>query len=84
MCQYRTHINAKCPVILLDKPFNNFDIWHKQSLMQFLKQHKAQFNVVMVLHDLDRATSYADHIILMQQGKIITQGMCKISYKANS
>lgn len=28
----------------------------------------------MVLHDLDLAASYADHIILMQQGQIIAQG----------
>ncbi|EJS88065.1 hypothetical protein AAUPMB_11405 [Pasteurella multocida subsp. multocida str. Anand1_buffalo] len=43
-------------------------------LCNFLKQHKTQFNAVMVLHDLDLAASYADHIILMQQGQIIAQG----------
>ncbi|SUB34898.1 hemin import ATP-binding protein HmuV [Pasteurella multocida] len=62
------------PVILLDEPCNHLDIRHQQSLMQFLKQHKTQFNAVMVLHDLDLAASYADHIILMQQGQIIAQG----------
>ncbi|EJS89076.1 hypothetical protein AAUPMC_11541, partial [Pasteurella multocida subsp. multocida str. Anand1_cattle] len=51
------------PVILLDEPCNHLDIRHQQSLMQFLKQHKTQFNAVMVLHDLDLAASYADHII---------------------
>ncbi len=53
------------PVILLDEPCNHLDIRHQQSLMQFLKQHKTQFNAVMVLHDLDLAASYADHIILI-------------------
>ncbi|MXN87915.1 ABC transporter ATP-binding protein [Pasteurella canis] len=62
------------PVILLDEPCNHLDIHHQQSLMHFLKQHKSEFNVVMVLHDLDLAASYADHVILMQQGKIIAQG----------
>ncbi|WP_424405611.1 ABC transporter ATP-binding protein [Pasteurella sp. PK-2025] len=62
------------PVILLDEPCNHLDIRHQQSLMHFLKQHKSTFNVVMVLHDLDLAAGYADHVILMQQGQIVAQG----------
>ncbi|EEX50331.1 hemin import ATP-binding protein HmuV [Pasteurella multocida] len=62
------------PVILLDEPCNHLDIRHQQSLMHFLKQNKSKFNAVMVLHDLDLAAGYADHIVLMDKGKIIAQG----------
>lgn len=64
----------QAPVLLLDEPCNHLDIRHQHSLMQYLKQNKTEFNVVMVLHDLDLAARYADNIILMQQGKIIAQG----------
>ncbi|AKD37693.1 hypothetical protein I926_01815 [Pasteurella multocida subsp. multocida OH4807] len=64
----------QAPVILLDEPCNHLDIRHQQGLMHFLKQQKTVCSVVMVLHDLDLAARYADHIILMQHGKIIAQG----------
>lgn len=64
----------QAPVLLLDEPCNHLDIRHQHSLMQYLKQHKNEFNVVMVLHDLDLAANYAEHIILMQQGRILAQG----------
>ena len=42
--------------------------------MQFVRRAKGQFNAVMVLHDLNLAAAYAEHIILMQNGRIAAQG----------
>nr|WP_301286342.1 ABC transporter ATP-binding protein [Neisseria perflava] len=64
------------PVLLLDEPCNHLDIRHQQKLMQYLTQHKQDFSSIMVLHDLNLAARYADHIILMNQGKIFASGSC--------
>lgn len=62
------------PVLLLDEPCNHLDIRHQHRLMQYLVRHKSRASSVMVLHDLNLAARYAEHIILMDKGKIIAAG----------
>ena len=49
------------PVLLLDEPCNHLDIRHQHRLMQYLVRHKL-------------AARYAEHIVLMDKGKIIAAG----------
>lgn len=60
--------------ILLDEPCNHLDIRHQYQLMHYLHSRRSTFSAVMVLHDLNLAAAYADHIILMHQGRIVAQG----------
>lgn len=62
------------PVLLLDEPCNHLDIRHQHCLMQYLVRHKSRASSVMVLHDLNLAARYAEHIVLMDKGKIIAAG----------
>lgn len=62
------------PVLLLDEPCNHLDIRHQHRLMQYLVRHKSRASFVMVLHDLNLAARYAEHIVLMDKGKIIAAG----------
>lgn len=62
------------PVLLLDEPCNHLDIRHQHRLMQYLVRHKSRASSVMVLHDLNLAARYAEHIVLMDKGIIITAG----------
>lgn len=62
------------PVLLLDEPCNHLDIRHQHRLMQYLVRHKSRASSVMVLHDLNLAARYAEHIVLMDKGKIIAAG----------
>ncbi|WP_308023702.1 ABC transporter ATP-binding protein [Neisseria oralis] len=62
------------PVLLLDEPCNHLDIRHQHRLMQYLVRHKSCASSVMVLHDLNLAARYAEHIVLMDKGKIIAAG----------
>ena len=62
------------PVLLLDEPCNHLDIRHQHRLMQYLVRHKSRASSVMVLHNLNLAARYAEHIILMDKGKIIAAG----------
>lgn len=63
-------------IILLDEPTTYLDLSHQLEILELLKwlNHKEQRTIVMVLHDLNHAARFADHIIAMKQGKIIKEG----------
>lgn len=58
--------------ILLDEPLNNLDIAHSVQMMNHLRQAVDSLGrtIVMVLHDLNFAARYSDHICAMQAGQI--------------
>lgn len=58
--------------ILLDEPLNNLDIAHSVQMMDHLRQAVDSLGrtIVMVLHDLNFAARYSDHICAMQAGQI--------------
>lgn len=62
------------PVLLLDEPCNHLDIRHQHSLMRYLNRHAQRFSALMVLHDLNLAAQYAQHIVLLNQGKLVAAG----------
>ena len=62
--------------ILLDEPLNNLDMAHAVGMMKLLRQavHDTGKTVVVVLHDINFAASYADHIIAMKDGRLYLEG----------
>lgn len=62
--------------ILLDEPLNNLDLNHANQMMQLLKKlvKEQQKTVIIVLHDINFASSFADYIVAMKDGKIFAQG----------
>lgn len=62
--------------ILLDEPLNSLDIKHAKELMQIIRQlvDRLGKTVVIVLHDINFASFYSDHIIAMQNGNVIQVG----------
>ncbi len=64
------------PYILLDEPLNNLDMAHAVSMMKLLRRlvNERQKTVVVVLHDINFASCYADHIIAMKNGRVAHVG----------
>lgn len=62
--------------ILFDEPLNNLDMAHAVGMMKLLRQavQEAGKTVVVVLHDINFAASYADHIIAMKGGALYCEG----------
>ncbi|MEM7256487.1 MAG: ATP-binding cassette domain-containing protein [Pseudomonadota bacterium] len=58
--------------ILLDEPLNNLDIAASRSLMKTLRSLTREHGrtVVIVLHDINYACAYADHIVTMKNGQL--------------
>lgn len=63
-------------LLLLDEPTTYLDINHQIELLDLLVDlnRESGKTVVIVLHDLNLACRYADHIIAMKRGAIVTEG----------
>ncbi|MGV8881333.1 MAG: ABC transporter ATP-binding protein [Rhodoglobus sp.] len=62
-------------MLLLDEPTTYLDITHQIEVLDLLVDvNAAGTTVIMVLHDLNLASRYADHIIAMKEGRIIAEG----------
>ncbi|WP_114905527.1 ABC transporter ATP-binding protein [Ornithinimicrobium murale] len=62
--------------ILLDEPLNNLDMKHSSSMMTLLRRAADELGktIVLVLHDINFASCYSDHIVAMRDGEVIVQG----------
>jgi iron complex transport system ATP-binding protein len=61
--------------ILADEPLANLDPGFQLDILNLLQQQaKAGKGVVAVLHDLHHAVRFADHILLLHEGRLFAQG----------
>lgn len=69
-------------VVLLDEPFSHIDNFRKNSLRRklfgYLKEK--QITTVFATHDSSDVLSFADEVIVMEEGKIIEEGIPKFIY----
>jgi iron-siderophore transport system ATP-binding protein len=63
-------------LLLLDEPTTYLDIAHQVEVLDLIRQlnHERGRTVVAVLHDLNQAARYADHLVAMKAGRIVAQG----------
>lgn len=64
------------PVLLLDEPTTFLDISAQIDLLDIARSlnHEQGRTVVMILHDLNLAARYADHMVAMKDGEIVAAG----------
>lgn len=59
-------------IFLLDEPTNHLDIQYQVKVLKIFKSLAHQGAVVMILHDINQAQFFCDHILLLfPQGKIM-------------
>jgi hypothetical protein len=65
--------------VLLDEPTTYLDLAHQIEILELLRGLNQQQGktIVMVLHDLNLACRYADHLVAVHQGRIYAQGTPK-------
>ncbi len=81
-------------VLLLDEPTSALDLQHQVAVMQLVRNYAALGNIViMVLHDINLATRWADDIVVLHKGNIAAYGtpttiltpeLFKTVYKVNT
>ena len=62
--------------VLLDEPLNNLDMSHAVATMRQLRRAADELGktIVLVLHDINFASCYADRILVLRDGRIACQG----------
>jgi iron complex transport system ATP-binding protein len=64
------------PYVLLDEPTAHLDLRHQFALLTALRglAHDGGRGILVVLHDLNLASAYADRILLLREGELVAQG----------
>ncbi len=66
---------ASRQALFLDEPIASLDLCHQLALLDMARAMAGRgVAVLIVLHDLNLAVTYADHLVVMDQGQIIAQG----------
>ncbi|VTM24853.1 Iron(3+)-hydroxamate import ATP-binding protein FhuC [Stutzerimonas stutzeri] len=62
--------------LLLDEPLAALDIAHQVEVMQLVHQLSRELNlgVIVVIHDINLASRFCDHLIALHSGKLLAQG----------
>ncbi|MBF6215301.1 ABC transporter ATP-binding protein [Nocardia puris] len=64
------------PVLLLDEPTTYPDIAHQLDVLELCRRLNAEDGrtLVLVLHDLNQAARYADHLVVLREGAVVATG----------
>ncbi|EHK80216.1 ABC transporter ATP-binding protein [Saccharomonospora azurea] len=63
------------PYLLLDEPTSFLDITHQYRLLDLLATLRDEGRtVVAVLHDINQACRFADHLVAMKEGRVVAEG----------
>jgi iron complex transport system ATP-binding protein len=72
------HADRSTPrLLLLDEPLTFLDVKYQLEFIERIRLMLQENNllVLAVLHDLGLCAHYADHVLLMKEGKLVCQGM---------
>jgi iron complex transport system ATP-binding protein len=63
-------------VLLLDEPTTFLDVSHQVEVLDLITDlnRRRGTSVAMVLHDLNLAARYADHLVAMKSGRVVAEG----------
>ena len=63
-------------LLLLDEPTTYLDVAHQMDLLELLRDLNAArgTTIVMVLHELNLAARFADHLVAMCDGRVVASG----------
>ncbi|MBB3667991.1 ABC transporter ATP-binding protein [Garicola koreensis] len=71
-----TCLAQQTDVLLLDEPTTFLDMKHQMSLLDLIRDLADihGLTVGVVLHDLEQAADIADHVVLLQEGSVLSAG----------
>lgn len=64
------------PLLLIDEPFMGLDVYAIDYMEQLIRKKTEQgTSILLTTHQLDRVKSIANHFIMLEQGKLIEEGI---------
>jgi ABC-type branched-subunit amino acid transport system ATPase component len=61
-------------ILLLDEPLAGLAVAERQRVAALVKRISAEIPVLLVEHDIDRVFQIADHVTVMNEGKVLVDG----------
>jgi len=67
---------TEAPILLLDEPTANLDLSHQATLLALVRNRcdRNDAAALVVTHDINLASQFGDHLILMKQGRAVHTG----------
>jgi len=65
-------IAQQSPVMLLDEPTNHLDVRYQHEVLALARS--LDMETIVVLHDLNLANRYCDHLALLDKGRVVRHG----------
>ena len=63
--------------LFLDEPTASLDLGHQISVLEVARDFAAAGGIVLaILHDLNLAAEFADHLVVLDQGRVVDEGAC--------
>ncbi|MFD0676956.1 MULTISPECIES: ABC transporter ATP-binding protein [unclassified Paenibacillus] len=66
----------KTDILFLDEPTTFLDMAHQLEVLKLLQKLNAEEGrtIIMVVHDLNHASRYAQHMVAIQRGQVVSEG----------
>ncbi len=66
----------QAPLLFLDEPTSALDVGHQQQLLELVDglRRRLGLTIVSTMHDLTLTAQYADHVLLMNSGRVAISG----------
>ncbi|NVC93545.1 Fe(3+) dicitrate ABC transporter ATP-binding protein FecE [Vibrio natriegens] len=62
-------------IVMLDEPTTYLDLSHQMELMKIMREmNNKGKTVIVVLHDLNQACRYCNHLVVLKKGQLVAQG----------
>ena len=65
---------TEAKIMLLDEPTANLDLPHQALMLRLVKEKCSESSAIIITHDLNLASEFADEILLLKRGKILAKG----------
>ncbi|REE96486.1 ABC transporter ATP-binding protein [Thermomonospora umbrina] len=62
----------EAPLLVLDEPTNHLDVRAQLDLLELIRS--LDLTLLAALHDLDHAAAYADHVVVLSEGRVVAHG----------
>ncbi|MDF2731303.1 MAG: putative iron transporter ATP-binding protein, partial [Acidimicrobiia bacterium] len=72
-------LTQQSEILLLDEPTSALDVGHQQQVLELIDELRSEqgLTVLSALHDLTLAGQYADRLVMMRDGVVVSDGVAK-------
>jgi iron complex transport system ATP-binding protein len=64
--------------LFLDEPTASLDLGHQISVLEIARDFASAGGIVLaILHDLNLASEFADHLVVLNHGRVVAEGPCR-------